>query len=84
MYDEREVGRAFGGGNAKRAHFFRQARFGLRYPVLHQLLSLIGIGAERKRDGQRHDTIGGRLTLHVKHALDTVDLFFAAWRRFGK
>ncbi|MND37720.1 hypothetical protein D3C80_284130 [compost metagenome] len=76
MNDQRQVGRAFGGCNAKGAHFFRQARFGLRNTVLHQLLGLIGIGAERKRDGQRHDAVGGRLALHIKHAFDAVDLFF--------
>ncbi len=76
MDDERQVGRALGGRDAKRAHLFRQARFSLRNTVLHQLLGLIGIGAEREGDRQRHDAIGGRLALHVEHALDAVDLFF--------
>ena len=76
MNHQRQVGRAFGSCDAKGAHFFRQARFGLRNTVLHQLLGLIGIGAERKCDGQRHDAVGGRLALHIKHAFDAVDLFF--------
>ena len=54
VHDHREVGRALGGRDAEAAHFLGQARLGLRDAVLHELLRLVGIGAELEGDGQRH------------------------------
>ncbi len=73
--DHDEVGRALDGGDAECAHFRRQARFGLRHAVLHQLLRLVGVGAELEGDGQRQHAVGRRLAAHVEHVLDAVDLF---------
>jgi hypothetical protein len=38
------------------------------------LLRLVGVGTELEGDRQRHQAVGGRLTGHVEHALDAVDL----------
>ncbi len=77
--DHRKVRRALDGGDAQRADFRRQARFGLRHPVLHELLRLVGIGAEAEGDVERHHAVGGRLAAHIEHVLDAVDLLFD-WR----
>ena len=74
VHDHRQVGRALDRGDAEPAHFLGQARLGLRDAVLHQLLRLVGVGAELEGDGQRHQAVGGRLAAHVEHVLDAVDL----------
>ena len=56
------------------ADLLGQSRLGLRHAVLHQLLRLVGIGAEPERDGERHQAVGGRLAAHIEHVLDAVDL----------
>ncbi len=76
MNNKRKIGRALSCRDTERAYFFRQAWLGLRNTVLHQLLGLIGICAECESDGQGHDTISGRLALHIEHTFDTVDLLF--------
>ena len=70
-----QVRRALDGGDAQAAHFLRQARLGLRDAVLHQLLGLVGVGAEGKRHRQRHHAVGGGLAAHVEHAFHAVDGF---------
>jgi hypothetical protein len=35
-------------GDAQAAHFLGQARLGLGHAVLHQLLGLVGVGAQAK------------------------------------
>ncbi|MCY1228762.1 hypothetical protein D9M72_410960 [compost metagenome] len=80
VHDQRQVWRALDGGDAEAAHFLRQPRLGLRDAVLHELLGLIGIGAEFEGDRQSHQAVGGRLALHVEHAFDAVDLFFERCR----
>ena len=75
MHDHGEVGRAFHRGDTKTPDFFRQTRFGLGDPVLHQLLCLVRIGAELERDGKRHQPVGRRLAAHIEHAFDAVDRF---------
>jgi hypothetical protein len=74
VHHHREVGRALDRGHAEPSHFLGQPRLGLRDAVLHQLLRLVGVGAELEGDGQRHHAVGGRLAAHVEHALDAVDL----------
>ena len=78
----REVGRALDRGDAEAAHLLRQPRLRLRDAVLHQLLRLVGIGAELEGDGQRHQAVGRRLAAHVEHVLDAVDLLLDR-RRHG-
>ena len=68
-----QVRRALDGGNTQAAHFFRQARFGLRDAVLHQLLCLVRVGAQLEGHRQRHHAIGRGLAAHVEHAFHTVD-----------
>jgi hypothetical protein len=70
----RQVGRALDGRDAEPAHFLGQARLGLRDAVLHELLRLVGVGAQAERDGQREHAVGGCLAAHVEHAFDAVDL----------
>ncbi len=59
--DHDEVGRALDRGNAERANFRRQARFGLRHSVLHELLCLIGVGTELEGDGDVQGAVRRRL-----------------------
>jgi hypothetical protein len=73
VHDHGEVGRALDRGDAEGAHLLGQPRLGLRDPVLHQLLGLVGVGAQPEGDGQRHGAVGGRLAAHVEHVLDPVD-----------
>ena len=61
MHDHGQVGRALDGRDAEAAHFLGQARLGLRDAVLHELLGLVGVGAELEGDGQRHQAVGGGL-----------------------
>jgi len=75
VHDHRQVGRTLHGGDAEAAHFFGQPRFGARHAVLHELLRLVGVGAELEGDGERHQAVGCRLARHVAHAFDAVDLF---------
>ncbi len=72
----RQVGCALDGRDTEAPHFFGQARLGLRDAVLHQLLGLVGIGAEAEGDRERHHAVGRRLAAHVEHAFDAVDLLF--------
>ena len=82
MHHHGEIGRALDGGDAEGANLFGQSRLGLRDPVLHQLLRLVGVGAEAERHVQRHQTVGGGLAAHIEHAFDAVDLFLDR-RRHG-
>ena len=82
VHHHRQVGRALDRRDAEAAHLLGQARLGLRDAVLHQLLRLVGIGAELEGDGQRHQAVGRRLAAHVEHALDAVDRFLDR-RRHG-
>ena len=75
VHHHREVGRALDGGHAQAPHFLGQARLGLRHAVLHQLLRLVGVGAELEGDVQRHQAVGGGLAAHVEHAFHAVDRF---------
>ena len=75
MHDHGQVGRALDGGDAEAPDLLRQPRLGLRHAVLHQLLRLVGVGAEPERHGQRHHAVGRRLAAHVEHAFDAVDRF---------
>jgi hypothetical protein len=72
----RQVGRALDGRDAQAPHFLGQARLGLRDAVLHELLGLVGVGAEAERDGEREHAVGRCLAAHVEHAFDAVDLLF--------
>ncbi len=73
VHNHRQVGRALDRRQPQRAHLGGQARLGLRDAVLHQLLRLVGVGAQLEGDGQRHQAVGGRLAAHVEHAFDPVD-----------
>ncbi len=75
VHHHRDVGRALDRGHAQAAHLLGQARLGLRDAVLHQLLGLVGVGAQREGHGQRHHAIGGGLAAHVEHAFHAVDGF---------
>jgi hypothetical protein len=48
VHDHGQVGRALDRGDAQAAHFLGQARLGLGDAVLHQLLGLVGVGAQAK------------------------------------
>ena len=74
MHDHGQVGRALLGDDAELPHHGRQPRLGLLHAVLHQLLRLVGVGAEPERHRQRHRAVGRRLARHVEHAFDAVDL----------
>ena len=74
MHHHGQVRRALDGGDPEGANLRGQSRLGLRHPVLHQLLRLVGIGAEPERDVERHQPVGGGLAAHIEHALDAVDL----------
>ena len=76
VHHHRQVGCTLHGGDAQAAHFLGQARLGLRDAVLHQLLCLVGVGAELEGHGQGHHTVGGGLAAHVEHAFHAVDGFF--------
>jgi hypothetical protein len=75
VHDHGQVGRALDRGDAQAAHFLGQARLGLGDAVLHQLLGLVGVGAQREGHGQRHHAVGRGLAAHVEHAFHAVDGF---------
>ena len=82
MHDHGQVGRTLLGDDAELPDHGRQPRLGLLHAVLHQLLRLVGVGAEPERHRQRHRAVGRCLARHVEHAFDAVDLFLDR-RRHG-
>ena len=75
VHDHGQVGRTLDRGDAQAAHFLGQARLGLGDAVLHQLLRLVGVGAQREGHGQRHHAVGRGLAAHIEHAFHAVDGF---------
>src|SRR5262249_22931346 len=60
--------------DALRLHRLRQRGQRGRYPVLHQYLRDVEVGADLERHRQRIAAIGTAKGLHVDHALDAVHL----------
>ena len=60
VHDQREVRRGLLGHDAEPLRHLGQLRQRLRHAVLHQHLGLVEVGAERERDRQRHQAVGGR------------------------
>src|SRR5262249_43903971 len=52
----------------------RQARQHVLYSVLRQHLRDVEVGADPESDRDREIAVAGRLTVHVEHVLDAVDL----------
>ena len=67
-------GRLLLGRHALDLHFRGQGRERGRDPVLHQDLVLVGVGADRERDGEIVGAVAGAGRLHVEHVLDAVDV----------
>ena len=61
-------------GDALVLHRLRQLRQRARYPVLHQHLREVEVGADLEGDRQRIGAVGAAIGLHVEHVLDAVDL----------
>jgi hypothetical protein len=60
--------------DALRLHRLRQRGQCARYPVLHQDLCDIEVGADLERHRQRVAAVGAAVGLHIDHALDAVHL----------
>jgi hypothetical protein len=66
--------------DALRLHRLRQRGQCARYPVLHQDLCDIEIGADLERHRQRIAAVGAAIGLHVDHALDAIHLLLDGQR----
>src|SRR5437667_8355803 len=74
MHDHCDVGRLFFRRHTDALTFGREDGDRNSDTILHQHLRRIEIGAELKRDAQRHIAVARTLRRHVEHVLNAIDL----------
>ena len=66
--------------HAQSLDIFGKARQCILHAVLRQHLRDVAVRANAERDGYREVAVAGRLTAHVEHVLDAIDLLFERGR----
>ena len=74
MHDHGDVGRLFFRRYTDALHIGRENGDRNSDAILHQYLRRIEIGAELKRDAERHVAVARALRRHVEHVLNAIDL----------